>query len=55
MPFRLAGTNLVPGQSHDKGSPDLTATVILANLEEDILAVGYGLPQDCTPGRINRF
>ena len=36
-------------------APDLTATVIRANLEEDILAVGNGLLEDCSPARVNWF
>lgn len=31
------------------------ASDIFTNLEEDIEAIGYGLPQECTPGEITPF
>jgi hypothetical protein len=32
--------------------PDPTPTVIWANIDEDIDAVGHGLPTDCRPGEV---
>ena len=38
-----------------KDAAEIYATIIQANLQEDILADGYGLPLDCSPDGINWF
>ena len=39
----------------DFAYPESWATVVWANLEEYILAIGYGLPRNCSNGGINWF
>ena len=39
----------------DPMDPELWTTVVWANLEEDLQAIGYGLPRSCSPGVITWF
>ena len=38
-----------------KDAAESHAMVLSVNLEEDILAIGYGLPKDCSPSDITWF
>ncbi|QIN79270.1 hypothetical protein GBA65_12915 [Rubrobacter marinus] len=38
-----------------KGAAESRATVVWVNLEEDLMAVGYGLPKSCSTEGINWF
>jgi len=38
-----------------KDAAEMDATVVWANLEEDVLAIGYGFPRDCSPNSVTWF
>lgn len=38
-----------------KDAAEIHAMVVAVNLEEDVLAVGYSFPKDCSPDGVNRF
>lgn len=38
-----------------KDAAEMDATVAWANLDEDVLAIGYGFPKDCSPTGITWF